>query len=517
MTSQVGSDTLIYTQPLVVADDDWLFSGTEHLAFVPENRLDPTSRMIALSFITFPAKESSSLSPVAFLGAGPGEPYSAEVFFQGRRAEAWRWELEKVNQKRDVILINQRGNSESPGLPIHNFRYKWNNGGELDRAFSRSRRDSLRRAAYQEAIQSYTDSGIDLAGYNFTHVVDDIETVRKILGYDKLALIANSFGSQWGLGYIQRYPEYVDRALFSGVEPLDHNYDDPQEIWKVLERIEQEALEDADVAEELPEVGLINAFKKVIERLEASPQKVHLKLQDEEIDVVVGADDLRFAFINPKSRTYADDAASWPKYITEMYNGDYRYLADLSRGRVYNSSSRMIDPLFNNSLGISKERDAILKKRPAARYLGDINAHYTATRDICPAPKVEPSFRVHRPHDIPVVIIQGDMDTNTPYGNASFLMDYLQNGHLIIIKRGFHNAKRALIFGDRKLATEIYKFMDTDFEKASFQEFIKTLPDTYELPKFEFWPIGGRRCLRSIIKMINLNLLPLIEITHLHF
>ncbi len=156
--------TLVYTQPLLVADDDWQFEGREHLAFVPENRLDPDSRMIALSFLTFPVKEPSLLPPVAFLGAGPGEPYSAKVFFKGRRAEAWRWELEMVNQKRDVILINQRGNSESPGLPLHNFRYKWNNGGALDEPFSRNKRDSLRRDAYQEAIQSYTEMGIDLRG-----------------------------------------------------------------------------------------------------------------------------------------------------------------------------------------------------------------------------------------------------------------------------------------------------------------------------------------------------------------
>jgi len=84
------------------------------MIFVPENRLNPKSRDIGLTFLTFPAKVSSDLPPVVFLGAGPGEPYSADVFYEGRRAEAWRWELEQVNKKRDVILINQRVNSEAP-------------------------------------------------------------------------------------------------------------------------------------------------------------------------------------------------------------------------------------------------------------------------------------------------------------------------------------------------------------------------------------------------------------------
>ncbi len=483
----------VYSQPLHVADDEWSFTGSQHMIFVPENRLNPKSRDIGLTFLTFPAKVSSDLPPVVFLGAGPGEPYSADVFYEGRRAEAWRWELEQVNKKRDVILINQRGNSEAPGLSLHNFRYKWNNGGSLDEAFSISKRDSLRKSAYQKAIKQYADMSIDLAGYDFMHVVDDIETVRAYLGHDKIALIGNSFGSQWALGYIQKYPEHVDRAIFSGVEPLDHNYDDPEGIWKVLEKIEEEARLDPDIAKDLPSIGLVDAFKTVIERLEKDPQTVRLSIPKEEIvtDVVVGEDDLRFAYLNPKSRSYADDAASWPKYITELYNGDYRFLAYMSMGRVYNSSSRMIDPLFNNSLGVSIEREAQLDSKEAKRYLGDINAHYTATRAICPAPKVASSFRQHVHHDIPIIVVHGDMDTNTPYGNATFIMDFLNQGHLITVERGFHNAKRALIFGDRSLASDIYKFMNVDLDKTSFEDFKNTLPDSYTLPKFDFWPIKG--------------------------
>ena len=72
----------IISQPFAVEDDDWKFEGTANLLFVPENRLDPNSRMIALHFFWFPAKEKTELPPVAFLGAGPGEPYSYDVFFK---------------------------------------------------------------------------------------------------------------------------------------------------------------------------------------------------------------------------------------------------------------------------------------------------------------------------------------------------------------------------------------------------------------------------------------------------
>ena len=484
---------LILSQPVLIEDDDWKFEGTQNLILVPENRNEPESRKIALQFFKFPAKNKSSLAPVVFLGAGPGEPYSVDVFFKGSRAEAWRYELNFVNQNRDVILINQRGNSSAPGLQISEFRYKWNNGGTLDQPFDLHLMNQNRKVAYKKYSEEYTEKGIDLRGYDILHFIDDIEDIRKHFNYEKLALIGNSFASQWGLGYIQRYPNNVDRALFSGIEPLDHNYDDPDEIWEVLKKINEYAKVDPTIASEIPDIGLIEAFKTIISRLEEQPVSVTLKDDNGNDDtIVIGADDLRISITNPNTRTYVSDIESWPKYITEMYNGDFRVLASASMGRIYNSSSLMINPLINNSLGISEEREQLLNSRVSRKWLGEINESYISTRNVCIAPKVSKSFRQHVKHEIPIILIQGDMDMSTPYQNAVFLMDYLENGHLLTVKRGFHNAKRALIFADPKLTDNIFRFMNIDFEKESFQDFKASLPSEFELPKFKFWPIKGK-------------------------
>ena len=83
------------------------------------------------------------------------------------------------------------------------------------------------------------------------------------------------------------------------------------------------------------------------------------------------------------------------------------------------------------------------------------------------------------------------MDRSTPYENAEFLMDYLENGHLITVKRGFHNAKRALIFVDSSLTNKVYSFMNLDFEKDDFQVFKESLPLEYAMPEFIFLPINS--------------------------
>ena len=482
---------VIISQPFIAQDNDWKFEGTQNILFVPENRNDPNSRLITLHFFKFPAKSSSNLPPVAFLGAGPGEPYDTHAFYNGKRAEAWRYEVEKVNQKRDVYLINQRGNSDSPGLVISEFRYKWNNGGSLEEPLDFEKLNRNRKQAYSKYVAEYSKKGIDLKGYDVHHFVDDIEAIRQHFNHNKLAFIGNSFASQWALAYIRKYPQNVDRALFSGVEPLNNNYDDPDGIWKVLELINDYAIHDSLIADDLPRGGVIEAFKTVIDRLEKSPVRVLIEDEGDEIEVVVGGNDLRYNLMNYQERSYKGELESWPKYIMEMYNGDFRFLASISKGRIYNSSARMISPLFNNSLGISAERDKLLQNRTSVKWLGDINKSYTSIRDICPSPVVSDSFRNPVKIDIPIIIIHGDMDLSTPYTNATELMESLENGHLITVKRGSHNAKRALIFDNRELMDQVFQFMDADFNRTSFNEFKTLLPKVYELSEFKFRPIGG--------------------------
>lgn len=489
---EYGKQHTLISQPILIEDDDWKFEGSANILLVPENRNNPDSRLITLHFYKFPSKEKSDLPPVVFLGAGPGEPYNIEAFYNGARAKAWRWELNFVNQKRDVILINQRGNSDAPGLQISEFKYRWSNGGKLNKPFDFSKRNKNRKESYKAHIEIFKKSGVDLKGYDILHFVDDIETIRKQFNYKKLALIGNSFASQWALGYIQRYPKFVDRALLSYIEPLNHNYDNPDEIWKVFEKIDTYAQKDKNIAQHIPKEGLVEAFKTIINRLENKPKTVKLKNKKGEIEtIVVGADDLRFSLTYPRAGSYRGEIESWPKYITEMYNGDFSTLASISKGRVYNSSSLMINPLFNNSLGISEERERTLNNSKAIKWLGEINDDYVSTRAICPSPLVSNDFRLHKKHDIPILLIQGDMDLNTPYNNAVFLKDYLENGHLLTVTRGFHNAKRALIFKEPVLMNKIYSFMNIDFQKEDFQDYRSSLPSHYELPEFNFWPIKG--------------------------
>lgn len=503
-TSSKEPQLRIISQPVSIIEEGQNFSGTENILFVPENRSNPGSREIGLHFFHFPAKEKTNLPPVVFLGAGPGEPYAIEHFYPskyGSRAKAWTWELAFVNQRRDLILINQRGNSDAPGLQIEEFIYRWKNGS-LEVPFDLELRNEYRKKALKERVDYYTSKGVDLRGYDIHNFVDDIESVRTLFGYNKMAFIGTSFGSQWGLAYAQKYTKHVDRAIFAGIESLVHTYDDPEGIWNVLERIETLSMADPEIAKDLPKIGLLEAFKTVIQRLKDEPQIVRVTVPGEDLDeqVIIGVDDFRFSLNNPFARGRIQKIESWPKYITELYNGDYRALAYQARYRRYTSVDLIMAPLVDNSLGISAGRKARLDASKANNWLGDINLYHKKIKEVASTKDVGDDFRQQKKHDIPMILIQGDMDRSTPYENATELMEYLGNGHLLTIHGGTHTAKRAFIFGDSTLASSVYEFMNQDFERTDFEEYRKTLPESFELSPFKFWSIKGDALFDTFLK-----------------
>ena len=475
--------------------------GTENLIMLPENRRNKNSRKIGVHYIRLKAQQPSNLPPVFYLRGGPGEATSAREFYtyytRSQHSKALAFEVTQLNKKRDVILISQRGASRSPGLPMFDFDYQFMFGTQ-HQAFDPVAVAQRQATALKKRLAYYKKIGVDPAGYDIINLTEDIEDVRKHYGYGKIALVGNSFGSQTALAYHKRYPKQVDRMLLSAIEPLSHTYDDPQGIWQVLERVAKEAQSNPSIKDQLPEVGLLNAFKAIVKRLEQKPIKVTLKIPGKKTQTVtIGILDFQYSLYHPFSRGRRKKLESWPKYITELYNGDYRVLAYAAlRGRVGNETEQIMPIQMNNSLGIRAKREKILNNRPAARWLGERNADFKNTHEVT----TSHAFRAPIPIKVPVLMIHGNMDKNTPLGNAYFLMKHLENGHLIKTIRGTHGNKWKLFLRDKKLGAQILKFMEVDFDKTSFQAYKKTLPNQYEFPALNFIPIKGKTLFDSLWK-----------------
>lgn len=75
---------------------------------------------------------------------------------------------------------------------------------------------------------------VDLCGYRIDAIVEDIESLRKRLGHDRIHLLAHSFGSRVALEYMARYPQRCGRAVLAAPNPRGRFFGSPSTIDKLL-------------------------------------------------------------------------------------------------------------------------------------------------------------------------------------------------------------------------------------------------------------------------------------------
>ena len=346
---------------------------------VPENRAADSSRNIRLYFYRFKARKPSGRAPVFFLPGGPGGFYNDNWVKGlnkkpkgGSNLEAWLYA-----QNRDVVLVNQRG----ARLPDKTFQTLFfiAFGSSLSEPLDYKTAASPLRDNAKIAIDQWTNLGMDLAGYDIKNMVEDINDIRDKLGYEKIALRGTSFGSQWSMSYMREYPEHVDRAVLGGTEPIDHGWDSPQGIWNVLGRLEKH-LSASPSRNKLgfPDVPLTEAIKTIVKRLEKEPVVAEIGSQE----FPIGVQDFQRCLLGGIGghREHRRSFANMPKFVYEVYNEDYDYLAAHVRKRRPSTSAVPLQLLLvDNSLGISKDREKKLEQEPGRRWIGEPNSIYKAT------------------------------------------------------------------------------------------------------------------------------------------
>lgn len=170
---------------------------------VPENRADPAGRTIALNVVVFEALDADESGSAQFdLEGGPGFAVTESAAFYASDGKAYR-------QHRDVVLVDMRGTGASNPLRCRDIEAASlaNPSGPLYPAeLVRKCRDALAGSA-------------DVRQYTTAAAAEDIDSVRKALGYERIDLNALSYGTTLALRYIADHPDRVRTAVLMGAVP----------------------------------------------------------------------------------------------------------------------------------------------------------------------------------------------------------------------------------------------------------------------------------------------------------
>ncbi len=167
-----------------------------------------SSERIDVHFAVLPAlARNKKADPVFFLAGGPGQ---SAIDLAGTVSRL----LSRFGQRRDIVLVDQRGTGRSAPLGCGDEPPARPLGEQLDpqRQLQRAR-DCLRR------LQALPHG--DLRHYGTTPAMADLDAVRQALGAERINLVGVSYGTRAALEYLRLYPQHVRRMVLDGVAPPD--------------------------------------------------------------------------------------------------------------------------------------------------------------------------------------------------------------------------------------------------------------------------------------------------------
>jgi pimeloyl-ACP methyl ester carboxylesterase len=257
----------------------------------------------------------------------------------------------------------------------------------------------------------------------------------------------------------------------------------PGDVLGSLSRMAEAADQAPQLRGQIPEGGLLNAFKTVIARVEKDP--VTVKAADpasgREQTVLFDAWRVRDLAMGYTGRVAARGGMrTWPADVLALYRGDFTRAAQslLRPGDGYATASFF---MLDCASGITPARERKVNADPAAAVLGPINLAYQAG---CPTWKIDlgNAFRQNFETRIPTVIVYGTWDVSTPQENALELAPFFKQSTLVKVNGGSHGSLDDAMSASEAFRRAMLKFAATGDASG--------VPPQVDLPPIEW--VAGR-------------------------
>jgi pimeloyl-ACP methyl ester carboxylesterase len=389
---------------------------------VYEDRNAGEGRTIDLNIVRIPAvSRSPAPDPLVFLAGGPGQ--SAVESYAPIGAI-----FRRINQKRDILLVDQRGTGRSNPLNCPRIADDF----DLDQDL----------VPWLESCLAGLDADASL--YTTPIAMEDLDEVRQALGYEHLNLYGVSYGTRAALTYLRMHPERVRSMILDGVVPQDQALgiyaarDAQQSLNMIFNRCE----EDVFCREAFPDIS--QTFDALLDTLDAQPVEVTLRHptsgQYETLpftrDMFTGA--VRFISYTPET------AALLPLLLHTAYTRDdfslivSQYLifsgqleAGIAEGMNYSVLCAEDVPFIDPQKAIEANKDT---------YLGSQQIEMlTRICEIWPRGSVPEWFKEPVVSDVPVLLLSGEMDPVTPPANGEAAASRLANSVHLVARGQGHN------------------------------------------------------------------------------
>jgi pimeloyl-ACP methyl ester carboxylesterase len=387
--------------------------GTHRVA---ENRAEQGGREIGLKVAVLPATTRGQESdPLVFITGGPGQS-ALESFVQARGA------FSRINRKRDIVLVDQRGTGGSNRLAC-----------STTEGWDPVQSSPEQQLALVSACLEELDG--DPRFYTTSVAIQDLDEVLDALGYDAINLYGISYGTRVAQAYARRYPGRTRTVVLDGIVPLDLALGPgiSLDAQRALEMMFERCAGSTDCSERFP--TLATDFAGLQERLRESP--VQLVLADptsgELAEQVFTEDWLRGVV---RMFSYAPETvALLPLLINHAaVTGDFVPLA---------AQALLVSRQMDESIAMGMHNAVVCTEDVPFIADGDDGGVDTylgvgmveMLRDACaiwPNGVMDEGFKSAWSSDIPALLLSGEADPVTPPQNGEHLLQTLSSAiHLV--------------------------------------------------------------------------------------
>lgn len=401
-------------------------SGLEHDAQcgVLKRPLDPArpqGTQIDLHVVIIPAlARQKQPDPVFFFAGGPGQ---SAVGLAGTVQAL----MQRLGQRRDLVLIDQRGTGHSAPLQC--------DIPPPDEALARAL-DRAREVAALQACRTKLQAlpWGDLRFYTTTIAMADADAVRAALGAGQVDLVGISYGTRAALEYLRAYPSHVRRAVIDGVAPPDMVLPASIDVdgAAALDKLFADCAADKACARAHP--ALAQRWQDLLASL---PRAVDIDdpVTGRPLHVTVTAEAVRGAVRRPLYKP--ELAAILPYAIEEAASGRFDALmamssstndqpTDLSEGQHFSVICSEDYPRLPASTGPASERGA--------------QGLYRAVCAQWPRGEVPAAFYTIPASPVPVLLMSGGLDPATPPRHAGRVAKALgPKARSVVVANNGHN------------------------------------------------------------------------------
>jgi pimeloyl-ACP methyl ester carboxylesterase len=437
----------------------------------------PQGVQIDVHFVVVPAAaRNKQPDAVFFLAGGPGQ---SAISLAGQVMALFG----RLNNRRDVVFIDQRGTGRSAPLPCADDRdlplAEQIDMGALQQRLARC------RASLQQLPHGRLDH------YTTTEAMADADAVREVLGAPQVNLVGGSYGTRAALEYLRLFPQRVRRVVLDGVAP-------PDMVLPASFAVDGQAALDAAFAGCEADDDCRQRHPRLRERwhalLASLPKKVTLvdPMSGREQQVTLDRDMLAGALRAP---LYVPAlAAALPYAMAEALGGRFTPLLGLS-GATGGSRGGQQRLYWGMHFSVVCAEDVPLLEQGGATASGtaDFSAQFTEFyRGVCrdwPRGAVPQAFYRMPQSPVPALVFSGGLDPATPprHGERAAKALGAKAQHVVVPNAG-HG-----ILGIGCTRDVVFRFIDAATDAQAQQVDAACVRSIPRPPVFEPWRPKSQR------------------------